>query len=190
MLATSGHAFSASNATAWPSPEARRLTPLLLVGARTEEVARQHGFCGGAVIEPNATLLAVRIGELVSKPRRIVYLAGRDRKPDIERALHITGQDVETIEIYDARPTDALTNATVAALRAGQVDGVLHFSRRSAMLFLALAAKAEVEATGVRHLCLSGDVAAPLREAGCNVDVAEAPNEAALLARLSQLAQA
>ena len=190
LLATSGNAFSASNATAWPSLESRRLMPLLLVGTRTEEVARQRGFGGEATVETNATMLAVRIGDLVRRPRRIVYLAGRDRKPDIERALRITGQLVETVETYEARPAETLAAPVVSALRGGHIDGVLHFSRRSATLFLALAVKAGVGTAPLRHVCLSDDVAAPLREAACHVDVAEAPNEAALLSRAQRSAHA
>ena len=190
VLATSGHAFSVADDMVYPCPEARRLMPLLLVGTRTEERARQRGFGGEAVVEPNATLLAVRIGDLVRRPRRIVYLAGRDRKPDIELALRITGHKVEVLEIYEARATKALTTPAVNALRTGHIDGVLHFSRRSAALFATLAAKAGADIRAVRHLCLSDDAAAPLKEAACPVEIAEAPNEAALLSRMEEFVQA
>ena len=92
LLATSGHAFAALQRTTNLCPETRRLMPLLLVGGRTEESARRAGFHGEAIVEPNATLLVVRIADLIRKPRRILYLAGRDRKPDIEQALYITAR--------------------------------------------------------------------------------------------------
>ena len=95
----------------------------------------------------------MRIGDLACKPRRIVYLAGRDRKPDIERALRFTGQVVETVETYEARPAAALATPVVTALRDGSVDGVLHFSRRSVTLFIDLAAKEGIKASAFRHLC-------------------------------------
>ena len=190
LLATSGHAFLDASAAARPAPEARRLLPLLLVGARTEEAARQRGYAGRAVVEASGALLAERIGGIGRTFQRIVYLAGRDRKPDLERALRMHGTTVEAIETYEARPAETLTDSALAELKAGSIDGVLHFSRRSAALFLALAARAGVEPTTVRHLCLSEDVSVPLRQASCEVDVAEAPNEAALLAGIERLTQA
>jgi uroporphyrinogen-III synthase len=71
------------------------------------------------------------------------------------------------------------------ALSTLSVAGVLHFSRRSADLFLAGLSDAGLDAKSLRHFCLSDDVAGPLREAGCGeVHIANAPNEAAMLALL------
>jgi uroporphyrinogen-III synthase len=70
------------------------------------------------------------------------------------------------------------------ALEAGEVDAVLHFSRRSAENYLAGAKQAGVFAPAllVRHLCLSTQVAKPLADAGAtNVAIATRPNEAALM---------
>jgi uroporphyrinogen-III synthase len=77
----------------------------------------------------------------------------------------------------------------IAALKAGEIDAVLHFSRRSADNYLAGAAKAGIakEALAVRHLCLSAQIAQPLMAAGANrVAVAKRPDEASLLALLEQ----
>jgi uroporphyrinogen-III synthase len=64
---------------------------------------------------------------------------------------------------------------------------MLHYSLRSAETFLALvhAAKLAGAAAGIRHLCLSQQVAAPLLAAGFNVEIAARPNEDALFALLS-----
>jgi uroporphyrinogen-III synthase len=79
--------------------------------------------------------------------------------------------------------------ALTAALKAGDVDAVLHFSRRSADNYIAGAAKDGVakQAMAVRHLCLSVQIAEPFATAGAiNVAIAKRPDETALLALLEQ----
>ncbi len=181
LVATSGHAFSALGHE--PSPEARRLMPLLLVGQRTAAVARENGFVGPSLVAANATELAVAITHLRHRPTRLVYIAGLNRKADLEATLTIIGQTMDVIEVYEAKEATALSQAAIEAIWTGGLDGVLHFSRRSADLFIALARSHDVAVSALNHFCLSEDVAAPLRDAGCSaVAVAEAPSEAALLA--------
>jgi uroporphyrinogen-III synthase len=77
-----------------------------------------------------------------------------------------------------------LPDAAVAALRAGEVNGVLHFSRRSAVIYLACARAAGVldSALGPFHYCLSNAVAELLvAEGASRVMVAQSPEENALL---------
>ncbi len=180
LLATSAHAFAYLDG--WPTPEARRLMPLMLVGRRTAEVARTHGFVGRSVVAATATDLAVAIPDAIPNLPRLVYVAGRDRKPDLENALAILGRTPEVVEAYEARPTASLEPGVVEALRAGRIEGAPHFSRRGATLFIDLARRDDVDVTRLAHFCLSEDVAIPLREAGCaRVVVADAPNESALL---------
>jgi uroporphyrinogen-III synthase len=79
--------------------------------------------------------------------------------------------------------------ALTTALKADEVDAVLHFSRRSADNYLAGAAKEGVveQAMAVRHLCLSAQIAELFVQAGAgSVAIAKRPDEAALLALLEQ----
>ena len=184
LVATSGHALATLDAS-WPSPEARRLMPLLLVGQRTAVVAREQGFLGRSVVTVNTTDLAVAIPDLPPPVRRLVYVAGRDRKPDLENALALLGRALEVMETYRAREVKNLEPPVVEAIRAGRIDGVLHFSRRSASLFVDLARRDDCETGRLTHFCLSEDVAVPLRDAGCaRIVVAETPDEPALLAAI------
>ena len=185
VFATSANAFEVPDFG--PAPEARRLMPLFLVGERTAVSARERGFEGASVVAANAAALSLAFGMLANKPRRIVYLAGRDRKPDIEAALREDGQVVEVMEVYRAQAADALSDHAEAAIRAQEIDAVLHYSRRSATLFAGLARGRGLDISSLRHLCLSDDVAAPLQERGLpHVEVAGVPNEAALLGLLDQ----
>ena len=184
VIATSGQAFAAP--LAGLMREARRLMPLFVVGERTAGLARAHDFLGPVTIAANATMLALAFGKHPDRPKRLLYLAGHDRKPDMETALTVLGHQPEVLEVYRADRSGGLSPATVADIRDGAVDGVLHFSRRSAGLLLEQAAQAGLDVRPLVHFCLSDDVAEPLKSAGCdNTRIAQAPNEAALLALLS-----
>ena len=185
VLATSAHAFAMLESG--PSYEAMRLLPLYLVGARTLEMAQERGFEGAATIAANAAELLARFGTWPGTPRRLLYLAGRDRKPDIETALDVAGQHLQAIEVYEARPVPELPAAIATRITAQQVHAALHYSQRSASLFGDLASAAGLDISRLRHVCLSDDVASALRQRGLPlVEVAEAPNESALLACLDR----
>jgi uroporphyrinogen-III synthase len=72
--------------------------------------------------------------------------------------------------------------ALAEALKAGEVDTVMHFSRRSAENYVSGAKKAGIAgpALALRHLCLSTQVAEPLAGAS-RIAIASRPDEAALV---------
>ena len=183
VLATSGQAFVTIPADWGPTPEARRLMPMWLVGQRTADVARERGFAGEARVAANAVSLAFEMGKHRGQGR-VIYLAGRDRKPDIETALSITDQVVEIVEVYAAKPVKGLEDQAATALANDTLDAVLHFSRRSATLFANLVQEAHIRAKPI-HVCLSEDVASPLADAGWSVRVAPEPTEASLISTLA-----
>jgi uroporphyrinogen-III synthase len=66
----------------------------------------------------------------------------------------------------------------------GEVDGVLHFSRRSAVAYLDCAVRARLLDRALRplHFCLSSHVSEPLTAAGAvAIKIAAKPDEAALV---------
>jgi uroporphyrinogen-III synthase len=190
VIATSARAFELlSAAPDWPLPEARRLLPLLLVGERTRDAARERGFDGPPLIGPDARILARAIAARFANPCRFVYLAGRDRKPDLEDSLAEVGHAVETIEVYAAQPAESLTEAALALARSGEIGAVLHYSRRSADVFLGLACSASLDLSRINHVCISHDAAAPLLAAGIHeVLIAKTPDEQAMFAIVNAVA--
>jgi uroporphyrinogen-III synthase len=188
-LATSAQAFEFFSASPdWPAPEARRLMPLYLVGARTLEAARERGFEGRATLAHDARTLAPMVLAALgdAAPGRLVYLAGRDRKPDLEAELSEAGHVVETVEVYAAEPAEALDPEAAALIESGEIGAALHFSRRSAQLFLELAREAGLDVAGLAHVAISEDAAEPLTAAGAaSVRVAAEPNEQAMLQLLT-----
>lgn len=162
--------------------------PAFVVGRRTADAARGLGFGDVISADGNQQDLVRLVGARDRGGGLLLYLAGEHRMGDLGAALAAIGLQVRTVVIYRAVPADALPAEVVAALAAGQVDGVLHFSRRSATAFLQCAIAAGVfdAARSAAHYCLSEPVAEPLRAAGAaQVMVAPRPEEAVLIGCVS-----
>jgi len=159
--------------------------PLFGVGQRSADAARETGFpnvtsAGGDVRDLMRTLSAQR----PDAKAPLLYLAGEDRATDLVAELSARGIAAEMRVVYRAAAAP-FPSALIEALKAGEVDAVLHFSRRSAENYAAGARQAGIAepALAVRHLCLSAQVAEPLAGAG-QVTIAARPDEAALIALL------
>ena len=190
VLATSARAFDLlSTAPDWPLPESRRLMPLFLVGMHTSQAARERGFEGPALIAPDAQTLAAEILARSKEPKHFVYLAGRDRKKDLEECLSAGGHHIQTVEVYAAQPAEALSESALSFFGSGEIQLVFHYSRRSTEIFLSLAQAAGFDLTRLNHLCISPDAAAPLLDRRiASVLVARTPDEPAMFALLDALA--
>jgi uroporphyrinogen-III synthase len=184
VIATSAQAFVFANAGAL-APFLR--LPLMCVGARTAQAARDAGFGVIASEAPDAAALADIIASRANE-RSLLYLAGHDRKPDLEQALAAANIIVTPWVIYEARALPALRKDAIEGLRAGKLDAALHFSRRSAMIFCELVARAtlEDEARALLHIAISADAAKGLAQiAPPRVRIAAAPDEAHMLDELA-----
>jgi uroporphyrinogen-III synthase len=158
--------------------------PVLTVGRRTAEAARAAGFTDIASANGAEQALAHLIGTCLARGNKVLYLAGEDRAGDLATAVAPHGVRVETVVVYRAVAADRLPEPAAAALRAGEVNGVLHFSRRSAVIYLDCARAAGVLDSALKpfHYCLSNVVAEPLVAAGARrVMIAQSPEENALL---------
>ncbi len=182
VLATSAHAFEGVGTP----PHAWEGAALLVVGARTAERARAAGFGEAEAVAPDVVTLLAAMDERFPEPFRFLYLAGRDRKSDLETGLRARGHEVVIVETYEAQAAPAFTVEARAALEAGAVDAALHYSRRSAVLFCRLVVEAGLEAPAAKavHLAISADAAAPLQARGWPARIAATPEEEALLALL------
>jgi uroporphyrinogen-III synthase len=154
--------------------------PLYVVGARTGRAAEARGWRLAAPPAPHAVQLIERLTGALTPDASVLYLAGRDRKAAIEAALSATFA-LEVVETYAAearlswRPAEAQALASCVA--------ALHYSRRSAALAgeLATLSGEAGRFLALRHFCLSGDVAEPLKALGAAcIAVAETPDEAGL----------
>ena len=163
--------------------------PLYVVGARTARAAREAGWPATPPIAPEAAALVATLKGSLPAGARLLYLAGRDRKTETDEALR-AAFDLDILELYAAEARKSWAVAKAEALAA--CFAALHYSRRSAAIAarLARAAGRESDFRRLVHVCLSVDVAAPLRAAGVErLEIADRPDEAALLAALSRAAR-
>ena len=162
-------------------------TPLYVAGARAARAGRDAGLALAGEPAADAAALAERLARTLPPGARLLYLAGRDRKPTLEAALAAAGLVVQAVELYAAEAREAWSAREAEAV-AGS-DGALHYSHRTAALAIALAARAGLAERfrALLHVCLSADVAEPLAADGAaRIVSAVAADEAHLLAALER----
>jgi uroporphyrinogen-III synthase len=162
------------------------------VGTRTAATVRAAGFQDVVVGDGNAEALTQHVRAWAKAERDkgaprhpLLYLAGEEVGHDLAGVLAADGEVVHTVTVYRAVKVERFPPALDAALARGTVDGVLHFSRRSAEAFIDCARRTALadQALRVAHYCVSRQAAEPLVAAGArDVRIAERPEEAALLA--------
>jgi uroporphyrinogen-III synthase len=186
LIVTSAQAFASMDPAVVPS---LRPLPFFSVGTRAGLAALKLGLSSPRLIGTDAKSLLRQITEKYPKDSHFLYLAGEDRKPDLEDGLAAAGYKVTLHETYRAEPAAKLTVAARSALEHDEVDVILHYSRRSAEIFLYFALQHKFDLSTTAHLCLSADVAVPLQEAYFdNIVVADIPNEISLLEKLGRMA--
>ena len=188
LLATSANAFAFLSRQA--REELSRLK-LYAAGERTAAAAIAAGFGEADAICADARALAASAVERLPRSSRLLYLAARDRKNELESILGAAGHHVVTAEVYAAGARPAWTDAEARAFST--CGAALHYSRRSAELTAALAARAGLgdHLRATLHVCISDDAAEPLRSTNAErIVIATGAREALLLDALSLAATA
>jgi uroporphyrinogen-III synthase len=184
LAATSANAPRAVGAN--PAISQLKSLPLFALGVHTANAARLAGFSYIEVAGGDALALGELLARRLPAGTRVLYLAGENRARELAALTAPAKVRIDTLVVYRARAAERLRETIVKKLGAREFDAVLHFSPRSAEVFVALARKAGLQSalSSIRHLCLSDAVAAALSEAGGKVEIASRPEEAALLALL------
>jgi uroporphyrinogen-III synthase len=181
VVMTSANAARA--VAAHPSRAVLAALPAFTVGRRTADAARAAGFADVRSADGDKADLAALIrAEYEAARGPLLYLAGEDRAGELDLAA--SGIAVVTAVIYRATAAERFPDAVAAALAARAIEGVLHFSRRSAEAYLACGNRAGLLASALAplQLCLSAAVAEPLAAAGARaLRIASRPDEAAML---------
>lgn len=184
-----GVVITSANAARWLASHPRRqeviALPVFAVGRRSAEAASAAGL--SAVISADQDVRALARLIVERRPAGaapLLHVAALDRAGDLAGELAALGVAVRTVVAYRAAKADALPAAAHQALSAGMLEGVLHFSRRSAEAYLDCCSSAGLLRQGLAlpHYCLSAQIAEPLVGAGAaHVRIAARPEEAALL---------
>jgi uroporphyrinogen-III synthase len=156
------------------------------VGRHTAEAARAAGFraiysADGDKDDLIDLLRAHRGREL----RPLLYLAGEERAGD----LAVGDVPIVTVVSYRAVKVERFARAIADTLAHGALDGVLHFSRRSAEAYVdcAMRERMREHALAPVQFCLSRQVAQPLVAAGAStIRIAPHPDEAAMIDLVGQ----
>ena len=159
--------------------------PVFTVGAYSAEAARAAGFADVTTSDGDVDDLAkLLMAKFKARDRRLLYFAGEDRTADLAAGLAAHGIHMKTVVIYRAVKASEFPKPVRKAIAAGEIDGILHFSSRTAEAYLSSAVGAALldRALAPFHYCLSAQVARPLLQAGATtVRIAERPNEGSLL---------
>jgi uroporphyrinogen-III synthase len=187
VLMTSGNAARAIG----DHPDRDRLVALdcFAVGPQTAAAARLAGFAtihaGGGDGGDLARLIGEKIGD---RSNPLLYLAGDDRARDMAAELAPYGLRLDIVVVYRANAARNFSSEVTAALKAGELDGVLHYSRRSTAIFVdcVRASGAETAAARLTHFCLSARASEPLAAINAkSILVAQQMDESAMMALLS-----
>ena len=182
LIVTSAHAEAALAAL-------DRSKRVFAVGEHTARAVREAGFADVTVAEGDAVSLVRLIRGTLAPGLTLLHVTARHHKEEPAASLRAAGFTILQWEAYEAEAVGMLPDDAVEALRSGQIGAALHYSRRSADLVIRLAGEAGLTSSLLTfpHLCLSADVAAPLKSAGAASLVAEEPSEEALLGLLGRV---
>jgi uroporphyrinogen-III synthase len=182
ILITSANAAHAI--AAHPRITHLRTLPVLTVGRRSAEALAAAGFGDVTSADGGAADLARLVAEKLKPAAPLLYLAGEDRAGDLAGELRAKGFAVDMTVVYRAVAAASLPGPAADALASG-VHGVLHFSRRTAGVYVSTARAAGLLASALKpvHFCLSAQIAEPLAQAGAaDIRIAPKSEESALIA--------
>lgn len=165
--------------------------PLFAVGERTADAARARGFADISVADGDAALLRKLVAAVAKKnaDAPLLYLAAADLATDLATQLAADGVAVSALTVYRMIAADDIPAAVARAFADDQVEAVLHYSHRSARVFVSAIRRAglEVAGLGVPQICISGAVARVLHDAGAARAIAvQHPEEAVMLDALER----
>ena len=188
ILVTSGNAARALA----DHPQRGALTRLrcYAVGGQTADAARQAGFSNIISSDGDGGDLAKLVSQrTAASDLPLLYLAGSDRARDMAAELSSNGFRVETVVVYQAEAAKEFAPEIAAALAKGDIDGALHFSKRSTAIFVDCARAGGLldAAAQLKHFCLSARAAGPLSDIATEqVFIAGKPDESAILGLISK----
>jgi uroporphyrinogen-III synthase len=167
---------------------ALKAVPVLAVGEGSAAAARAEGFSQVRAAEGDVQALDALAARLLDPAKGpLLHAAGSVLAGDLKAMLEARGFEVERAVLYEAEKR-ALPETVLDALKAGEIDGVLFFSPRTAGQFAALMREAGLASSLGRATayCLSAAVAGELGGLSfAETRIAASPSLDALLALIS-----
>lgn len=193
VVATSARAFEFLRGI--PVPQAYQRVPIHVVGPATAHSASEAGFAtiheaGGTASELARSLIANNRASDMEKTPRLLYLAGRPRKPSLETELGGAGMSVTVLETYEMIKISYSTDSIMNDVFDPPPDVILLYSANAADRLVELASDRNLgkSSHSSRFLCLSPDIRDRLPDPWrVRATAAARPDEDSLLASLVAL---
>ena len=187
-LAPAAIAFTSRNAIRavqdWPVAAKWKDLPVFTVGEASAEAAMEVGFSDVRSAKGAGADLAAKISGALSRDATVLYPNANERSDGFENEMQKAGFKLVAIEAYRMEEARALPGEIVRQLNAGEIDGVLLYSERTARVFAGLAEKAGCAAAcqGLQFYVLSARIAAVLAPLqGARTLIAGKPDEEHLI---------
>jgi uroporphyrinogen-III synthase len=163
--------------------------PVVAVGDHSAEAARISG--AQTVFSAHGDRFALKkyLAIHFPPPTCLLWAMGQHYKKDFIPELMALGYPLIPWEVYSMEAASALPSVALEGLRKRQIDAVLHYSRRTAEIWCSLVQHAGFSSSlfTLRHVCISEDVAQPLKRVGVrSFEIAPEPTEESLLACLGE----
>lgn len=176
-------ATSANGIRALVVRTARRDIPVFAVGPQTTREAAAAGFTDIRNADGDARTLAEATSRWTTPEKGVLlHVCGAEAPGTLADMLTLRDFSVRRAVLYRVEAARELAPEARDALAGGQVDAALFFSPRSAQVFCELAQGLPTEK--LIALCISPATAKGLTRPFAQVRIADAPNQAALLALL------
>jgi uroporphyrinogen-III synthase len=185
-------ATSANGVRAFARRNDQRDLPVLAVGDATARSARDAGFAHVESASGDVVALAQLVRRRLDPARGpLLHIASTDVAGDLGGSLAEAGYTYRREVLYTARASRRLSEALVADIRRGAIDGVLVFSPRTGKTLVRLLQAAGLAALTPRLICFClspafGAVVAPL--AWRDVVIARQATQAAIIAEVGAAA--
>lgn len=111
--------------------------PCYCVGDRTAKEARAQGFLQAISAKGTADeLIDLVCGRVEDKSLPLLYVCGHHTARPVDKLLRAHGYKVDTIVVYKAQAVRKLTPQCLAAIKAGKIEAVTFFSKRTVDTFI------------------------------------------------------
>lgn len=176
---------SANGVRAFAARNSDRQLPVYAVGDATMREAKTQGFTQIETASGDVDALADLVGNQAAKQDGVLlHCAGTKTAGDLGGSLQQAGYAYRREVVYRAVATERLSEITISGLKAGQLDGVLLYSPRTASVFKDCIHRAncQLELANLRAFCLSQAVATQIKDLDwAAIEVAQAPTQKSLL---------
>ena len=120
-----------------------------------------HGLNVAGAAETAQELISMIVAQCLPDAGPLLYARGQDVSTDIAGALEQSGFSVRQTVVYRALPAHSFSETLRTKLLAGEIAGVLFFSKRTAATYASLAVREDKQSPHqtMRAICMSEAVA-------------------------------